>query len=243
MSTQLRSLINFLCLVALLFHLKHFFFHFFVSLSSFLTFSLVILTSKKLPRAVVVVAELEVENNQRTHWKMQRDISAAAGKAKSSRRKWEGAVGGFIWIELHGCRPEGVAHVYPSLPSLPLSISRSVSACPFTLQPPLTFCTIFHGLCFVPRAACRVRDLCHTKCKYMSKHASPGADMHKCTRKNYEPNAVRKMHIQLVCIVREQFTLLSCMYIWFTWNYDKAHFFSLSACIENHPYACSHIFI
>lgn len=116
MSTQLRSLINFLCLVALLFHLKHFFFHFFVSLSSFLTFSLVILTSKKLPRAVVVVAELEVENNQRTHWKMQRDISAAAGKAKSSRRKWEGAVGGFIWIELHGCRPEGVAHVYPSLP-------------------------------------------------------------------------------------------------------------------------------
>lgn len=138
------------------------------------------------------------------------------------------------WMSPRRCRPR--------LPITPLT--TSVSACPFTLQPPLTFCTIFHGLCFVPRAACRVRDLCHTKCKYMSKHASPGADMHKCTRKNYEPNAVRKMHIQLVCIVREQFTLLSCMkYIWFTWNYDKAHFFSLSACIENHPYACSHIFI
>lgn len=151
MSTQLRSLINFLCLVALLFHLKHFFFHFFVSLSSFLTFSLVILTSKKLPRAVVVVAELEVENNQRTHWKMQRDISAAAGKAKSSRRKWEGAVGGFIWIELHGCRPEGVAHVYPSLPSPPVS---PLAPSPYSPLSPSAQSFMVCALCLGRRVGC-----------------------------------------------------------------------------------------
>jgi len=74
---------------------------------------------------------LGVENNKRTHWKMQRDISAAAGKAKSSRRKW-GWYGRFHldcapWMSPWRCRPR-----LPFAASLlPLS-----PACPFTLPPP-----------------------------------------------------------------------------------------------------------
>jgi len=67
-------------------------------------------------------------------------------------------MGDSIWIVLHGCRPEGVAHVYPSPPPCLHCLQLAPSPChlptfpttPYFIDPPFMVC----ALCLGRRVGC-----------------------------------------------------------------------------------------